>query len=72
MRSQIIPLIIINVVIGFIFGFNNVAHLGGLFGGYLAAKACGVKYKSTSFDMVNGVIMLIILGGFLAYMILGR
>lgn len=72
MRSQIIPLIIINVVISFIFGFNNIAHLGGLFGGYLAAKACGVKYKSTAFDMVNGVIMLIILGGFLAYMILGR
>ena len=72
MRSQVIPLIVINVVISFIFGFNNIAHLGGLFGGYLAAKACGVKYKSTLFDMVNGVIMLIILGGFLAYMILGR
>ena len=72
MRSQVIPLIVINVVISFIFGFNNIAHLGGLFGGYLASKACGVKYKSTLFDMVNGVIMLIILGGFLAYMILGR
>ena len=72
MRSQIIPLIIINVVISFIFGFNNVAHLGGLFGGYLAAKACGVKYKSETFDIVNGIIMLAILVAFLGYMILGR
>lgn len=72
MRSQIIPLIVINLIISFSFGFNNIAHLGGLFGGYLAAKACGVKYKSEPFDIVNGFIMLIILIGFLAYMILGR
>ena len=72
MKSQIIPLIIINVVISFIFGFNNIAHLGGLFGGYLIAKACGVKYKSTAFDIVNGIIMSTILMGFLVYMILGR
>ena len=72
MRSQIIPLIVLNIFISFIFGFNNIAHLGGLFGGYLTAKACGVKYKSDTFDIVNGIIMLIILMSFLGYMILGR
>ena len=72
MKSQIIPLIVINLGIGFVFGFNNVAHLGGLFGGYLVSKALGVKYKSTTSDIINGIIMLVILIVFLGYMILGR
>lgn len=71
-KSQIIPLIVINIGIGFIFGFNNIAHLGGLFGGYLVSKALGVKYKSTISDIINGTIMLVILVGFLIYMIFGR
>lgn len=72
LKTQVIPIIIINLVIGFAFKFNNIAHLGGLFGGYLATKAFGVKYKSTLFDIINGIISLIILVGFLLYMILGR
>jgi len=30
--------------------------------------AVGVKYKTTSFEMINGVILYIILVGFLLYM----
>ena len=71
LKTQIIPLIIINLFLSMIMGFNNIAHLGGLFGGYLAAKMVGVKYKSTLFDIVNGIIMNLILIIFLLYMILG-
>lgn len=71
LKTQIIPLIIINLFLSMIMGFNNIAHLGGLFGGYLVAKMVGVKYKSTLFDIVNGVIMNLILIIFLLYMILG-
>lgn len=72
MKNQIIPLIVINIGIGFVFGLNNVAHLGGLFGGYIISKTLGVKYKSSKSDIINGAIMLVILIGFLIYMIFGR
>ncbi|NLM63025.1 MAG: rhomboid family intramembrane serine protease [Mollicutes bacterium] len=68
-RSQIIPLIIINLLIGFTFsGINNAAHIGGLIGGGLIAMALGVKYKSTTFDKVNGWIMTLIFTVFLIYL----
>lgn len=68
-RSQIIPLIIMNLAIGFLFsGIDNAAHVGGLIGGVLAACAVGVKNKSTNQDKINGYIMLAIYFGFLIYM----
>ena len=70
MRSQIIPVIILNLLIGFsISGINNAAHIGGLVGGLLLAKAVGVKYKSKKADIINGIIMTTIFVGFLIYMI---
>ena len=72
-RSQIIPLIVINLLLGvLISGINIVAHVGGLIGGVLVSKAVGVKYKSTKSDQVNGIIMSIILFSFLIYMIFFR
>ncbi len=68
-KSQIIPLIIFNILVGMMLpGISMPAHLGGLFGGYLVAKLVGVKYKSTTMDRVNGAIMTTILVAFLAYM----
>lgn len=68
-KSQIIPLIIFNILLGFMLpGINMVAHLGGLFGGYLVAKLVGVKYKSTAMDQINGAVMTFILVAFLVYM----
>ena len=68
-KSQIIPLIIFNVFIGlYLSGINVIAHLGGLFGGYVVTKAVGVKYKSTKEDQINGIVMMVILLGFLCYM----
>ena len=69
-KSQIIPLIVINLLIGmFIAGINIIAHVGGLIGGFLVAKAVGVKYKSTLSDKINGILMCIAFMAFLIYMI---
>ena len=72
-KSQIIPLIILNLLIGFLAtDINNLAHIGGLIGGILLSMAVGVKYKSSKSDIINGIIMTFIFVGFLVYMIFFR
>lgn len=72
-KSQILPLIILNLIIGFIAtSINNLAHIGGLIGGVLISMAVGVKYKSQKSDIINGIIMSLIFVGFLIYMIFFR
>ena len=72
-KSQIIPLIIINLLIGFTStGIDNWAHIGGLVGGLLSTMAVGIKYKSTKFEMINGTIMYLIFIGFIGYMVFVR
>lgn len=69
-KSQIIPLLIFNLLIGFMSsGINMAAHVGGLIGGFLISKAVGIKYKTTTSDKVNGIIMTSILVGFLLFMV---
>jgi len=67
-KSQIIPLIILNLLIGMAPGIDNWGHIGGLIGGVFATMAVGVKYKTTKFEMINGIILYVILVGFLLYM----
>lgn len=68
-NRQIIPVILLNLFIGFTSqGVNNFAHLGGLLGGYISSMAVGVKYKSTKGEKRNGSISLILLFIFLIYM----
>ena len=58
LKSQLIPLIIINLVLGMITpGVDNFAHIGGLIGGILITISLGVKYKSTTFEKLNGRIV---------------
>lgn len=72
-KSQIIPLIILNLIVGFIgTSINNLAHIGGLIGGILVSMAVGVKYKSRKADIINGIIMTLIFTSFLIYMIFFR
>ena len=69
LKSEIVPIIILNLLIGFAStGINNIAHIGGLIGGVLVSKAVGVKYKSTDSDIINGIIMTLIFVAFLSYM----
>ena len=68
-RTQIIPLIVTNLCLGFmITGIDNFAHIGGLIGGFLITISVGVKYKTTSFERINGFIMSTIYLVFLLYM----
>ncbi len=69
LRSQIIPLIILNLGLGFfIGGVDNAAHIGGLIGGALATMAVGLKHKTSTFESINGTIILVIYILFLGYM----
>ncbi len=69
LKSQIIPLILINLIIGFVSpGIDNFGHIGGLIAGILSTYAVGVKYKTGIFEKTNGWILLIIYFAFLIYM----
>ena len=71
--KQIVPLILLNLFIGFISSdINNFAHLGGLFGGLIASMIVGVKYKSGKSEKTNGIIVLLLFIAFLIYMIFFR
>lgn len=68
LKSQLIPLIILNLVIGFMIpNIDNAAHIGGLIGGILMTIALGVKYKSSNFEKINGIIVMLIYAIFLSY-----
>ena len=69
LKSQIIPFILFNLILGFMnSGVDNAAHIGGLIGGVLMMMATGVDYKSATFEKVNGVIVSILYLAFLIYM----
>ena len=73
LKSQIIPLIILNLGIGLIIPDIDVAaHIGGLIGGVIATQAVGLKHKTSTFERVNGYIILIIYILFLSYVGLFR
>lgn len=68
-KSQIIPLIFLNLCIGFMFtGIDNAAHIGGLIGGVLFSWTVGVKYKSTKNDIITGIGMTVIFIAFLCFL----
>ena len=68
-KTQIIPLIVANLILGFLItGIDNFAHIGGLIGGFLITTALGVKYKSKTSEKINGYILSAIYIIFLIYM----
>lgn len=73
LKSQIIPVILINLGIGFIIpGIDNMAHIGGLIGGVLTTMALGIDGRSKTYEKVNGFICLAIYVGVLVYLLFFR
>lgn len=69
LKSQIIPLVLFNLFLGFMLSNVDVAgHIGGLIGGYLITMGVGLKYKSSSFEKVNGIIVSLLYLAFLIAM----
>ncbi len=72
LKTQVIPIIILNLIIGFMVpGIDNFCHIGGLVGGYLLTMVVGVPGKSKKNDRINGAVVLILLVAFLCYMLFG-
>lgn len=69
LKSEIIPLIILNLGIGFVLpGIDNFCHIGGLVGGLFASMAVGIKNKTTKSEQINGAICLAIFIAFTTYL----
>ena len=65
--GQVIPVIILNLFIGFTTpGIGNAAHIGGLIGGYLISMILGFD-KENKASKVHGTIITVILTAFLIY-----
>lgn len=68
-KRTIIPIIVVNLIIGFFAeGIDLAAHIGGLVGGVLVAMMVGVPDKSKTKDIINGTILTIIYLIFISYL----
>lgn len=68
--SQLIPVVLLNLVIGFMLpGIDNFAHIGGLIGGVFAGMIVGIEGKTNKSDRINGIIVTVALAAFLVFMI---
>ena len=64
--KQVVPIIILNLAIGFMVpGIDNFAHIGGLIGGFLVSMALGVNSRDTKKQHIQGTILSIMFIGFL-------
>ena len=73
LRDSIVPVIVINLIIGFMLpSVDLVAHIGGLLGGILVSMGLGIGDKYRKNDQINGFIVLILMFIFLIYMIMTK
>lgn len=69
LTRSIIPVIVLNLIIGFTSsGIDNAAHIGGLVDGILIAMAVGVPDKSNNNNKINGIVLSLIYFGFIIYL----
>jgi len=71
LKTQIIPIIILNLGISFIIpNIDMAGHIGGLVGGLLSTMAVGIEKKTKKQDRINGIICLTLLILFLIFMLM--
>lgn len=71
LRSSIVPVIIANLLMGFVVpNIDVIGHIGGLLGGFLFSYSVGVANKEKIKDRINGIIMIVILFIALTYMLI--
>jgi len=69
LTSQIVPIILVNLLIGFTTsGIDNFGHIGGLIGGFLITMAFGIDEKSDRQSKINGWVFAIVTLLFLIFM----
>lgn len=67
-KGQIMPVILLNLLIGFSTpGISNASHIGGVIAGIILSMALGVPNKSDNVEKINGTIISIILFAFLIW-----
>lgn len=72
-KRSVIPIIVINLLIGFFSeGIDLAAHIGGLVGGVLVAMMVGIPDKSKTKDIINGTVLTIIYLIFISYLAFWR
>lgn len=60
--NQVLPVIVLNLLIGFSSpNIGNAAHIGGLIGGYIISMALGADIKEDGKNRINGIIITILL-----------
>ncbi len=66
---QILPIIIVNLLFGFLMpSVDNYAHIGGLIGGLLISIGLGLRVKEEKGQRLNGIILSLLFVGFLIFM----
>lgn len=71
LRSGIIPVLLLNLFLGFIVpGIDVYGHIGGLLGGLLLSYTLGLPNKRKNKEIINGLILTIILIISLSYMLI--
>lgn len=70
LRSQVVPVILLNLAIGFMVpGIDISGHIGGLFGGILVSMGIGIGDKGRKADQINGIIVFILMTLAMLYMV---
>lgn len=68
---NVIPIIILNLAIGFsIPNVDNFAHIGGLLGGVFSSMMVGIEGKTDKTDRINGTIITFVFIAFLVYLLM--
>ena len=69
LQSQIVPIIILNLFLGFITpGIDNACHIGGLISGVFLSMACGIN-KDRKVEKINGIILITIFLLFILFLV---